>query len=106
MNQIIKDLIHMITIMSENGADVSKDDLYTLAKIVSEQVQKHCDAARTHSDSGVLRDYLSEINELPGKVENCIEEYEAIMEIVRMTEPPLCYEMVRSNITKSGYKFV
>lgn len=90
--------------LHKSNAKLSPASLNMLAEVLAEQIAGHCDDLRTHETAQALREYLSEINELPGLVENCLLEYDAVGEIAR-ANPPLCYEMVRSNLTKSGWRY-
>lgn len=73
--------------LHKSKAKLSPASLNMLAEVLAEQIASHCDDLRAHETAQALREYLSHIERLPGIVESCLLEYEAIDEIARATTP-------------------
>lgn len=96
--------VDMLNALHDGGLKLSPDAMEKLAMILSEQVKEHCEDGIPHDDSHALVSYLDFMSQLPGNVENCLLEYEAISEIVEAKEP--VFDVTRSKFSQSGFRIV
>lgn len=96
--------VDMLNALHDSGSKLHPDSMEKLALILAEQVKEYCDDGIPHDDSRALISYLDFMSQLPGNVENCLLEYEAIGEIVREREP--MFDVTRSKFSQSGVRIV
>lgn len=100
----IAQTVDLLEALHDAGHKMPPESMNKLALILAEQVKEYCDSAIPHDDSRALISYLDFMSQLPGNVENCLLEYEAINEIVAAKEP--IFDVTRSNFSKSGFREV
>lgn len=100
----IAQTVDLLEALHDAGHKMPPESMNKLALILSEQVKDHCEDAIPHDDSRALISYLDFMSQLPGNVENCLLEYEAIGEIVRERKP--MFDITRSKFSQSGFRIV